>query len=62
MPGIYFIITIFVGITLYLVLSLIWKQEQEQDKQKYGKILDNSAESQFHVKTDPHNPSKINPA
>jgi hypothetical protein len=40
MPGIYFIITIFVGITLYLVLSLIWKQEQEQDKQKYGKILD----------------------
>jgi hypothetical protein len=62
MPGIYFIITIFVGITLYLVLSLIWKQEQEQDKQKYGKILDNSTEFQFHVKTNSHNPSKINPA
>ena len=38
MPGIYFIITIIVGITLYLVLSLIWKQEQ--DKQKYDEILE----------------------
>jgi phage shock protein PspC (stress-responsive transcriptional regulator) len=33
MPAIYFIITIFVGIVLYLVLSMI--REQEQDKQKY---------------------------
>lgn len=33
MPGIYFIIATFVGITLYLVLSI--KREQEKDKQKY---------------------------
>jgi len=33
MPGIYLIITIFVGITLYIVLSLI--RVQEKDKQKY---------------------------
>jgi phage shock protein PspC (stress-responsive transcriptional regulator) len=33
MPAIYFIITIFVGIALYLVLSMI--REQEKDKQKY---------------------------
>ena len=33
MPAISLIITIFVGIALYLVLSMI--REQEQDKQKY---------------------------
>ena len=33
MLGAYFLITIFVGIALYLVLSMI--REQEQDKQKY---------------------------
>jgi phage shock protein PspC (stress-responsive transcriptional regulator) len=33
MPGIYFLITIFVGIALYLALSMI--REQKQDKQKY---------------------------
>lgn len=60
MLTIYFIIPIFVGITLYLVLSMIRKQEQ--DKQKYDEILDISAKSQFHIKTDPHNPSKNNPA
>jgi phage shock protein PspC (stress-responsive transcriptional regulator) len=32
MPSIYFIITIFGGITLYLVLSII--REQKQDEQE----------------------------
>lgn len=48
MLGAYFLITIFVGIALYFVLSMIRKQDQ--DKQKYDKILDNSAEPQFHAK------------
>ena len=33
MPSIYYTATIFVGIAIYLVLSMM--REQEQDKQKY---------------------------
>ena len=59
MLAIYFITPIFVGITIYLVLSMIRKQKQ--DKQKYDEILDNSSEFQLKAKTKHHNPSKTNP-
>jgi hypothetical protein len=60
MPDIYFTITIFAGVTLYVFLTLLRKQKQ--DKQKYEQILDRSAEPQFHVKTNSHNPPTTGPA
>ena len=50
MPNIYFTITIFVGVTLYVLVTLLRKQKQE--KQKYEQILDRSAEPQFRAKTN----------
>ena len=40
MPGLYFTITIFIGIALYVLLSIIQKQENEEQENEH--IFDNS--------------------